>query len=115
MWVPLGESVYKYKGTIYDRVADADMHISGTEQIAALYVRKQNRYTEKKVYPYLLRSDLRDDLIDRARKMALIRNPRHPWGSLNNDELLRSARLYGVDRLCSATFPIVFIWRTPLT
>lgn len=98
VWVPLGESVYRYKGVVYDRVADADVRIAGSEQIASLYLRKQNRYTERKVYPYLLRSDLRDDLIDRARKMATIKNPQHPWGAMDNDELLRSARLYGMDR-----------------
>lgn len=98
VWVPLGESVYRYKGVVYDRVADADVRIASSEQIASLYLRKQNRYTERKVYPYLLRSDLRDDLIDRARKMAAIKNPQHPWTVMDNDELLRSARLYGMDR-----------------
>lgn len=98
VWVPLGEAVYRYKGVVYDRVADADVRIAGSEQIASLYLRKQNRYTERKVYPYLLRSDLRDDLIDRVRKMAMIKNPQHPWAVMDNDELLRSARLYGMDR-----------------
>lgn len=98
VWVPLGESVYTYKGVVYDRVSDADVKITGSEQIASLYLRKQNRYTERKVYPFLLRSDLRDDLIDRARKMATIKNPQHPWAVMDNDELLRSARLYGMDR-----------------
>lgn len=98
VWVPVGESVYRYKGVVYDRVTDADVKIASAEQIASLYLRKQNRYTERRIYPYLLRSDLRDDLIDRARKLAAIKNPQHPWTTMDNDELLRSARLYGMDR-----------------
>lgn len=82
VWVSLGESVYRYKGIVYDRVADVDVKIASAEQIASLYLRKQNRHTERKVYPYLLRSDLRDDLIDRARKLATIKNPQHPWAAM---------------------------------
>lgn len=98
VWVPMGPAVYSYKGTIYDRVADADVRIVGVDQIAALYLRKQNTYSEQQVFPYVTASDLRTDVIDKARRLAIARRPNHPWGSLNNEELLRSAKLYTKNR-----------------
>ncbi len=38
-------------------------------------------------------SDLRSDLIDRARKMSRIRNMNHPWLTMGDEALLRSAGL----------------------
>lgn len=93
VWVPMGPAVYRYKGVVYDRLADADVRITGVDQIALLYARKQNLYTENRVYKYIDRSEIRDDLIERARRMAVSKSPDHPWSELTNDELLRSARL----------------------
>ena len=41
--------------------------------------------------------DLRTDLIDKVRKMACNRVVNHPWASMNNMELLKSASLYEKD------------------
>lgn len=98
IWVPMGPAVYRYKGAVYDRLADVDVRITGDDQIASLYMRKRNHYSERKVYKYLDRKDLRTDLIDRARKMAVLRTPGHPWAEMDDDELLRSASLYLRDR-----------------
>ena len=98
IWVPMGPAVYRYKGEVYDRLADVDVRIAGDDQIAGLYMRKRNHYSERKVYKYLDRKDLRTDLIDRARKMAVLRTPGHPWAEMDGDELLRSASLYLRDR-----------------
>lgn len=68
-----------------------------TAQIAALAVRKQQLYTEGHIFPHLRRQDLRDDLIGRARTLAVSRRPGHPWASMSDDDLLRSARLWGRD------------------
>lgn len=38
-------------------------------------------------------TDLRADLIGRARKMSRIRNMNHPWLTMEEEELLRSAGL----------------------
>lgn len=53
LWVPMGPSVYRYKGVAYDRVADVDIRLKSDEQIAALYLRKQNLYTEQRVYSHV--------------------------------------------------------------
>ena len=49
--VPPSSEVHRYKKVIYDRVDDADVRVTSTSQIAAMYIRKQNIFTEKKIYP----------------------------------------------------------------
>jgi ATP-dependent DNA helicase RecG len=61
--------------------------------------RKQNIYSEKKVYPYVREDDLRFDLLPRIRIMAANRhNGIHPWTDMPDAELLRSAGLYSEDK-----------------
>ena len=99
VWVPMGPAVYSYKGTTYDRMADADVRVAGVDQISLLYLRKQDIYSEQRVYPYVTLGDLRSDVIDKARRMALMRRPDHPWGSMSDEELLRSSKLYAKNRV----------------
>ena len=47
-----------------------------------------------KVYRYLTKSDLRLDLLQRIRKMAVAKKTNHPWGTMDDDALLRSANLF---------------------
>jgi len=97
--VPPSSEVHTYKRVVYDRVNDADVKVTATSQIAAMYIRKQNVYTEKKVYPYVRDSDLRLDLLPRVRIMAANRyNGIHPWTDMTDEELLQSAGLYGEDK-----------------
>lgn len=42
VWVAFGPTVYRYKGDVYDRVADADVRLRTDDQISALYLRKRN-------------------------------------------------------------------------
>lgn len=98
VWVPMGPAVYSFKGTTFDRIADVDVKVVGVEQMSLLYLRKQNEYSERRIYRYVSTADLRHDLIDRAREMAMLRTPSHPWGTLNNEELLKSAKLYARNR-----------------
>ena len=93
IWVPMSPDVHRYKGVVYDRVADADVRVSASPQVSAMYVRKSNLETERRVFPYLGMGDLRPDLIDRARRMAASRRPGHPWADLDDERLLRSAQL----------------------
>lgn len=98
LWIPPGPSVYSFKGATYDRIADADVQMRSVEQKAAMYERKREFYTEREIFPYVEREDLRRDLIERARSMAAASRPDHPWLSMDDDEFLRSARLYGTNR-----------------
>ena len=64
-----------------------------------MYIRKQNRFTEKQIYPYISLEDFRLDLLSRIRKMATNNiEGVHSWESMSDEELLRSAGLYGKDR-----------------
>lgn len=94
IWVPFDAIVHKYKGVVYDRAVDSDVKVETDTQLSAMYIRKQEYYSERKVYRYLSKSDLRLDLLRRIREMAVIKKANHPWGTMDDDALLRSANLY---------------------
>ena len=94
--VPPSSEVHSYKKVLYDRVNDADIRVTATSQIAQMYIRKQNIFTEKKIYPYIRIDDFRLDLLPRLRIMADNNSGNnHPWGNMSDEELMRSAGLYG--------------------
>lgn len=96
--IPSSAEVYSYKKVIYDRVDDADVKVTSTSAIAQLYIRKQNVFTERKIYPYATMEDLRLDLLPKVRIMAQNHaGGKHPWATMNDEELLKSAGLYGRD------------------
>lgn len=96
--VPPSAEVHSLKKVIYDRVDDADVKVTSTSQIAAMYIRKQNIFTEKRIYPFVTPDDLRMDLLPRVRQMAInYAGGNHPWKTMTDEELLKSAGLYGVD------------------
>ena len=101
--VPPSSEVHRFKRVIYDRVDDSDVQVTSTGQIAQMYIRKQNIFTEKKIYPYVHTEDLRTDLLPKLRQMAMnTRGGEHPWIAMSDQELFRSARLYTVDRITGA-------------
>ena len=96
--VPPSAEVHSYKKVIYDRVDDADVKVTATGAIAQMYIRKQNIFTEKKIYPYAKLEDLRLDLLPKIRIMAQNHaGGTHPWKFMDDAELLKSAGLYGRD------------------
>lgn len=62
--------VHSYKKIIYDRIDDADVKVTATSQIAQMYIRKQEIFTERKLYPYVKKEDLRIDMLPKLRIMA---------------------------------------------
>ena len=98
--IPPGAEVYSYKRVVYDRVDDADVKVTATGQIAAMYIRKQNIFTEKRIYPYVSEEDLRLGLLPGLRTMA-VNNAAgdHPWKYMDDGQLLKSAGLYSLDRV----------------
>lgn len=97
--IPPSAEVHSYKKVIYDRVDDADVKVTATSAIAQMYIRKQNIFTEKKIYPYAKLSDLRLDLLPKIRLMARNNAPNgtHSWTAMDDEELLKSVGLYGYD------------------
>lgn len=95
VYVPESSQVHNTNRRIFDRNEDGDFDITdNTDLVAAMYIRKQREYTENTVFPYATVSDLKQELIDRARIMATNRNPHHPWERMTNEEILRRAGLY---------------------
>ena len=95
--------VHSYEKVIYDRVNDADVKVTATAQIAQMYIRKQEIYTEKKIFPYVGLEDLRLDLLPKLRIMAANNSGQtHPWSSMSDEEVLKSTRLYSIDRVTGA-------------
>ena len=98
--VPVSAEVHSFKKIVYDRVDDADVKVTATGQIAAMYIRKQGIFTEKRIFRYVTIDDLRLDLLPRMRKMATNNMEGiHSWESMSDEELLRSAGLFGIDRI----------------
>jgi ATP-dependent DNA helicase RecG len=102
--VPIATQVIRNAGRIYDRNHDADVDITNqADLVFQCYARKQSTYYVNKVFPFWKVSDLRQDLIQRARQMAAARkrrdnpNEAHPWEALDNEALLRSCNLILTD------------------
>ena len=95
IYVYESSDVHRTANKIYDRNEDGDFDITGnTSLISQLYIRKSSTYIENKIYPFATMNDLRKDLIDKARNMAINRVANHPWATMNDIEMLRSASLY---------------------
>lgn len=94
-YVPQSSQVHRTAGHIFDRTAaDGDIDITNQPHaVTQLYLRKQQTYTENRIYPYAQLSDFRPDLIKRVRTMATNQRPGHPWAALSDEELLQSAGL----------------------
>lgn len=98
IYVHESSMVHKTNGIVFDRNEDGDYKVTIPERIANIYARKQNFYTENKVFPYAEISDLREDLIKKARQMAINNsNKNHAWADMTDEELLRSLNLIGKD------------------
>ena len=96
--IPKGYRVCRHNGRIWDRAYEGDINITDhSELVFKLYARKQGIYFVNKVYPNLGIDFLDDSVIDKVRKMAVVRNRNHVWKNMNNEELLRSANLILTD------------------
>lgn len=98
VWVPMGPETYRFKGEVFDRVADVDGRLTSDVQISGLAIRKRGLYSERRVYPWITKSDLRLDLLQRVRELvAMAHSGSHPWAGMDDDELLRASRLWSRD------------------
>lgn len=91
--VPVSSQVCRHRGRIFDRNYESDIDITDhSDMVYQLYARKSGSYFVNKVTCFQM-EDLRLDLIERARKMAVGRMPNHPWKTMTDEELLRSSGL----------------------
>jgi ATP-dependent DNA helicase RecG len=97
--VPESSQVHRCKGKIFDRNEDGDFDITNnTNLVSELYMRKQATYTENRIYPYADMDELEDELFTRVRKTVGNLRPGHPWVSMDNIDLLKSAGMYLKDQ-----------------
>lgn len=98
VYVPEGKTACRHNGKFYDRSHEGDIDITNNmELVFKLLARKQAESIVDKVYPNFSVEDLDANTIDKARKLASIRNQQHPWLSMGNEELLRSVNLILLD------------------
>jgi ATP-dependent DNA helicase RecG len=96
--VPESPQAHSHKGIYYDRHEDGDYQLANSHLIAALYIRKQEGYTENRVFSYLQMKDFVQETFDHVRTLVAVRtNGTHPWVKMSNEEILRSAKLYRHD------------------
>ena len=94
VYVPKAAYVCRCRGRVFDRNNDSDIDITDNEELMyRLYARKSGNYFVNKVYPAFAVSDLDTGAIEHARQMTRVRSDAHPWLSMNDEQLLRSADL----------------------
>ena len=98
--VPESSQVHRCKGKIFDRNEDGDFDITNnTNLVSGLYMRKQATYTENRIFPYADMDELEDELFTRVRKTVGNLKPGHPWVSMDNMDILKSAGMYLKDQI----------------
>ena len=96
-YIGASSQVHSFKGKIYDRVDDSDFVVKGTDPIAQLYIRKQNIFTERRMFFNFKIEDFREDVFDKVRVRVQNRNKNHPWLEMTNLEILKNLGMYTKD------------------
>ena len=98
VFVPSSSQVHRHGSKIFDRNEDADIDITNnTVLVQQTYIRKQSEYTERQIYPFVNLEDLRGDLIDRVKKVAITQDANHIWATADHIEILKSLGMYSKD------------------
>lgn len=94
-YVPVSSEVEFCDNKIFDRNGDADQNITkSVDLVANLFSRKSHTFYERQIFPYVTTEHLRLDLIQKAKKLALVKNENHPWKEMDDMEFFKSAGLY---------------------
>ena len=91
-----------YNGVQYTRSGSTLQVLEGKDleqAVLSIQNRNQNSYYVNRVFPKFSVADLREDLIDRARKMAIARKPDHEWKEMSDEEVLRLCGLILTDEV----------------
>jgi ATP-dependent DNA helicase RecG len=95
--IPVSSQVHTCHGIIFDRENDSDIRILDESRKAEMYFRKRQDFSENIIYPAMTINDLDPALFDKARTLLRAVNPEHPWLSMDNMAILRSALFYRKD------------------
>ena len=94
IYVPESYQAHSHKGFYYDRREEGDYKLTTHHLIAGLYLRKQDVYSENKVFPQLKIADFISEDFDYVRNMVSVFDKKHSWISMDNHEILCSAKMY---------------------
>lgn len=98
IYVPSSNQVHNTNGKVFDRNGDGDLDITRQSEIVTdVYLRKQPTSSENRVFPYFELADCNQELFKRIRLLAEGRLPGHPWKTMSDEEIVRSAGLYKRD------------------
>ena len=97
IYIPSSSQVHRYKKVFYDRLSDGDFKISNHNSIEDLYRRKSLLASESTIYPYLKYDDFNQNVFIKIKELLKSNNPTHPWMTMDNEHILRSALLYRRD------------------
>lgn len=86
IYVPESSQPHTYKGVIYDRNGEGDTKLTNQQLITNLYLRKQDGYTENKVFPCLRMEDFETEMFKVARNYARLTRGDHPWLNMTDEE-----------------------------
>jgi ATP-dependent DNA helicase RecG len=98
VYVPESSQVHSTVGKIFDRNEDGDFNITNnSELVTQLYLRKQKNYSENEVFPFINIDDFKSELFHKVKALVRNQRPNHPWLSMSNENLLKSAGLFKKD------------------
>jgi ATP-dependent DNA helicase RecG len=99
VFIPVSSQIQSCSGRIYDRNEDGDFDITNsTDLVAQLSVRKSSQFTEREIFPYAGDGHLLlDKLMPMVRNLVATRDSKHPWRTMSDEEIIRSAGLWDED------------------
>lgn len=95
--IPVSSQIHSYKGVIYDRENESDIHIEDDSRISDMYFRKRNTFSESEIIKHLRLEDLDIRLFDKTRAIVRVVDSTHPWIEADNMTILRDSQLYRRD------------------
>ncbi|MDR2267634.1 MAG: putative DNA binding domain-containing protein [Christensenellaceae bacterium] len=97
-YVPVSENMMLTSCRIFERVGATNEDVTTLPaRITQICARKSRFSSEAEIFPYITESELRMDLVLRAKAMALAKYPDHPWKNMRPWDIFRHAGLYGHD------------------
>jgi ATP-dependent DNA helicase RecG len=94
IYVPESFQAHSHKGIYYDRRKEGDYKLATHHLISGLYLRKQDVYSENRVFPLLKMTDFVPEDFDYVRNIVGVFDKRHSWVNMSNEDILRSAKMY---------------------
>lgn len=95
IYIQPSSSVHQYKKKFYDRNGDADNDVSQDFGLLSnVFSRKTTYSSESRLIPQLKIEDLDKETFEKCRKLAAVLKPTHPWLTMTDEEILRSAKLF---------------------